>query len=129
MKQRHFLAALALVSATVAYAADISVAGPYIRLVPPTAQTTAAFMVLKNGSDKERKLVKADSPAARAVELHTVIRDGEVMKMRPVAEVPIKARGETQLKPGSYHIMLINLTKPLKEGDEVALTLTFDDGS
>ena len=51
------------------------------------------------------------------------------MRMRPVKDIEIKAKGEAALKPGSLHIMLIGLKKELKEGDSVAITLGFEDGS
>ena len=51
------------------------------------------------------------------------------MKMRPVASIDIKAKGEAVLKPGGYHVMLIDPTTTLKEGDKVAVTLVFSDGS
>jgi copper(I)-binding protein len=105
------------------------VVDPHVRLVPPSAENTAVFMTLQNHGEQERKLVKAESPAAKVVELHTVIREGDVMKMRPVPDIPVKSHGETVLKPGSYHVMLIGLVKPLNEGDTVPLTLSFDDGS
>lgn len=110
-------------------AADaVSVADPYVRLIPPGAKATAAFMVLKNAGDKDAKLVKAESAAAKSVELHSHVDDGGVMKMRQVAGIEVKAKGETALKPGSYHIMLI-APAALKEGDKVGITLGFDDGS
>jgi copper(I)-binding protein len=86
-------------------------------------------MILKNGGDKDVKLVKAGSSAAKAVELHNHINDGGVMKMRMVTAIDIKAKGEAALKPGGYHVMLIDMKNPLKEGDKVAITLGFDDGS
>ena len=108
---------------------DIAVSDAYVRLVPSGAPTTGAFMTLKNGGDKDRKLVKVDSPVAKTVELHNHINDNGVMRMRPVKEIEIKAKGEATLKPGSYHAMLIDLKQQLKEGDTVPVTLTFDDGS
>ena len=51
------------------------------------------------------------------------------MKMRQVPSIDIKANGQAELKPGSYHVMLIDMTTQLKEGDSVPLTLHFDDGS
>jgi copper(I)-binding protein len=86
-------------------------------------------MVLKNGGDKDVKVMKADNPASKLTELHTHINDNGVMKMRPVAAIEIKAKGETKLQPGGLHVMLINLKAPMKEGDVVPITLTFDDGS
>jgi periplasmic copper chaperone A len=128
---RHLAFLLAAAASLPAFAGDtdISIADPYVRMVPPGTSTTGAFMVVKNGSNADRKLVKADSPVARAVELHNHINDNGVMKMRQVPEIDIKAKGETALKPGSYHVMLIDLKQALKEGDSVPMTLTFDDGS
>lgn len=112
------------------YADDgIAVQDPYIRLVPPGAPTTGAFMVISNNSAADRKLIRAASPVAKTVELHTHLNENGVMKMRPVPDIEIKAGGRTELKPGSYHVMLIDMTKPLQEGDEVPIDLTFDDGS
>ena len=113
-----------------AYAAPaLTVDAPYVRLVPPNAPTSAAFMVISNGGPSDRTLIKADSPVARNVELHTHSNEDGVMKMRQVAGIEIKAQGQTRLKPGGFHIMLIDLKQPLKAGDPVAITLEFDDGS
>ncbi|RLJ62707.1 copper chaperone PCu(A)C [Sulfurisoma sediminicola] len=107
---------------------SISVVDPYVRLAPPGATTTGAFMVIKNGGTKDVKVVKADNPASKATELHTHIDEGGVMKMRPVKDIEVKAKGETSLKPGGLHVMMIE-PKAMKEGDIVPITLTFDDGS
>lgn len=110
-------------------AADhISVADPYVRMAPPGQNVTAAYLVLKNADARDHRLVKADSPAAKVVELHTHISEGGVMKMRPVKDIEIKAKGETALKPGGLHIMLIDV-KPMHEGESVPLNLQFEDGS
>jgi copper(I)-binding protein len=107
----------------------ISIDDPQARLVPPSTANTAVFMVIRNQGDKDVKLLSAETPAAKTTELHTVIEEDGMKKMRPVANIPIKARSETALKPGDYHLMLIGLNRPLQEGEEVALTLRFDDGS
>lgn len=123
-------AALAFSTGALAGAADqISVQDPYVRLAPPGAPATGAFMVIKNNGDKDVKLVKADNPASKVTELHNHINDNGVMKMRQVPGVDIKAKGEAVLKPGSLHVMLIDLKAPMKEGDVVPITLSFDDGS
>jgi len=62
-------------------------------------------------------------------ELHTHLHEGGVMKMRPVASIDVKAKGEALLQPGGLHVMLIDLKAPMKEGDIVPITLTLDDGS
>ena len=131
MKRPTMLAAGLLFSAGVlAGAADnVSVQDPYVRLAPPNAAATAAFMVIRNTGDKDVKVVKADNPISKATELHTHLNEGGVMKMRPVPAIEIKAKGEAVLKPGGLHVMMIDLKAPLKEGDSVPITRTFDDGS
>ncbi|MBS1229999.1 MAG: periplasmic copper chaperone [Proteobacteria bacterium] len=133
MKHSTIRRALLLAAAfpLLSFAADgaLRIDDPYVRLVPPNAPASAAFMVISNSGSTERQLLKAQSPAAKSVELHTHINDHGVMKMRQVDRIAIKANGQTELKPGSYHIMLIDLAQALNEGDSVPLTLSFDDGS
>lgn len=131
MKQLSLLAAgLMLSLGAIAGAADsVTVQDPYVRLAPPNAPATGAFMVIRNGGDKDVKVVKASNPASKVTELHTHLNEGGVMKMRPVPAIDIKAKGEAVLKPGGLHVMLIDLKAPMKEGDIVPITLNFDDGS
>ena len=114
MKQLSLLAASLMFSAGVlAGAADnVSVQDPYVRLAPPNAPATGAFMVIKNNGDKDVKVLKADNPVSKVTELHTHLNEGGVMKMRPVPSIDIKAKGEAVLKPGSLHVMLIDLKTP-----------------
>lgn len=131
MKQLSLLAAGLMVSlGALAGAADsVTVQDPYVRLAPPNAPATGAFMVIRNGGDKDVKVVSASNPASKVTELHTHLNEGGVMKMRPVPAIDIKAKGEAVLKPGGLHVMLIDLKAPMKEGDVVPITLGFDDGS
>ena len=131
MKQLSLLAAGLMLSAGVlAGAADnITVQDPYVRLAPPNAPATGAFMVIKNTGDKDVKVLKADNPASRVTELHTHLNENGVMKMRPVPAIEVKAKGQAVLQPGGLHVMMIDLKAPMKEGDVVPITLSFDDGS
>lgn len=108
---------------------NVSVNDPYVRLMPPGQNVTGAFAVFQNSDDKDHKVVKADNPLSKATELHTHVNEDGMMKMRPVKEIDIRARGETSLKPGSLHIMLLDIRQVLKEGDIVPITVTFEDGS
>ncbi len=121
--------ASALSSAAFANDPALTIHDPYVRLAPPNAPATGAFMIIKNTGPSDRQLVKAESNAAKTVQLHNHINENGVMKMREVPSIDIKANGQAELKPGSYHVMLIDLTTQLKEGDSVPLTLHFDDGS
>lgn len=107
----------------------IEVVDPYVRMAPPGAKATGAFMVIRNAGEQDTQLVAAASAAASVTELHNHINDGGVMRMRQVKEIAVPARGEAQLKPGGYHVMLIDMKAPLKEGDHVVITLKFADGS
>ena len=131
MKKLSLLAAGLLFSAGVLAAAadNVSVQDPYVRLAPPNAPATGAFMVIKNNGDKDVKVLKADNPVSKVTELHTHLHEGGVMKMRPVAAIEVKAKGQVALQPGGLHVMMIDLKAPMKEGDVVPITLTFDDGS
>jgi copper(I)-binding protein len=109
--------------------ATIEVTEAYARAVPPSAPNSAAFMVINNHGDADRQLVSAESDVSKVTELHNHINDNGVMRMRQVPQITAPAKGSVELKPGSFHVMLIGLNQPLNEGDEVNLKLTFDDGS
>ena len=133
MKTSHLFVALSMAASAAAYAAGaadgVQVSNPYVRALPAGAKATGAFMTLKNDGAADTKLVKAESTAAKKVQLHTHIDNKGVMEMREVPSFDIKAKGEVVLKPGSHHIMLIDPTASLKPGDKVAFTLHFADGS
>ena len=108
---------------------EVTINDPYVRAVPPGQKISAAFLQLDNASDTMQSIVSASSPAAGVVELHTHIHDNGMMKMRRIEKIDIPAKGQTVLKPGGLHIMLINLKNNLKPGQEVSVTLKFSDGS
>ncbi len=121
------LASLAL--SPFAYAdSDIMAHHTYARATPPNAATSAVFGEFMNHSDEDRYIVSATTDSAGKVELHDVIKEGDVMKMRQVEQITIPANGTAVLKPGSLHIMLFNLTKPFAEGDSIDVQLTFANG-
>jgi copper(I)-binding protein len=90
--------------------------------------TSAVYVTLSNAGSQPDALILAATDAARTVELHEVVQEGGVMKMRPIPRIPIPAGGKVELKPGGYHIMLLGLKNDLKPGDKVPVTLTFDRG-
>lgn len=122
------LIALLLFCASAVIASEVKVENPYVRATPPNLPNSAAFMTLKNSSDKNIAVVNATSNVSKVVELHThTMKDG-VMKMTQVPKIEVPAKGETVLKPGGLHIMFIGLHKPLKKGEEVELTIEFSNG-
>jgi len=122
-------ATIALPVQSAGIADQVTIVDPYVRLAPPGAKATGAFMVLKNNGDADSALVTANATACKVTELHNHINDNGVMRMRQVKEIVLPAKGEAVLKPGSYHVMLIDMKAPLKEDDKVAITLGFADGS
>jgi len=124
-----FLVFLSLACGTCAADSAISIHDPYVRLPPPGIKTTGAFMLIRNAGTDDRRLIRAESPIADIVELHDHINENGMMKMREVSGIAVKAGGQAELKPGSFHIMLIDLKDELREGGSIPITLIFDDGS
>ena len=108
---------------------QIQVNKPYVRAVPPGQPNSASFMSLHNGDSRDHALVGAESPVAKVVELHThTMKDG-MMRMRPVDRVDLPAGKKVSLQPGGLHVMLIGLKQKLQPGEEIPITLVFEDGS
>jgi copper(I)-binding protein len=103
--------------------AEVTVTDAWVRGTVPAQKATGAFMKLK--SSDEAKLVAAASPAAKIVEVHEMSMKDNVMQMRAVDAVALPAGKLVELKPGGYHVMFIDLVKPLEKGASVPITLTF----
>lgn len=109
-----------------AWAQTVKVEDPWVRATVAGQKATAAFMKLT--ADAPVKLTGGKTPVAPVVEIHEMVMEGDVMKMRAIdGGLPLEAGKTVELKPGGYHVMLIDLPKPLKEGEKVPLTLTFTD--
>ena len=98
---------------------------PFARANIPQRPGAAYARIMNMGGEDDR-LIGASSPAAGRVELHTHLMENGVARMRPIESVDVPAGGAAELKPGGHHIMMFDLAKPLKEGDEFPLTLTFE---
>jgi copper(I)-binding protein len=118
------LALPALVVAAPAWA-QVTVADPWARPTVPGQKVGGVYMTITAVSDS--KLVAASSPAARVTEVHEMAMVDNVMKMRAVPELALPAGRAVELKPGGYHVMLIDVAKPLAIGDRVPLTLEVVD--
>jgi len=103
---------------------DLTISGEWVR--PTTNAVSAAYMTVHNSGAADT-LVKATTPLTGTVQLHEVITEGSSSKMQEKAGgFPVPANGMLELKPGSFHIMLMDLKAPIKEGETVSLTLTFE---
>ena len=107
---------------------ELSFEDPWIRGSVPGQKNGAGYLVIENQSGQPGALVSVNSDRADRVELHTIVREGGVAKMREVTEIPVPANGSVTLKPGGYHIMLIGLTEPFEAGESVPMTLNFASG-
>jgi copper(I)-binding protein len=106
-------------------AGALRIAGPWTRAMR-AGGTGAGFMAIRNTGTAPDRLVAARTPAATVVELHTHIREGDVMRMRPVPAIDLPPGQEVRLMPGGFHLMLIGLTAALQQGGRVPVTLVFD---
>jgi periplasmic copper chaperone A len=106
-------------------AAEVAVSDAWVRGTVAGQMGTGAFMRLTSSADTT--LVGVASPAAKVVELHQMKMEGSMMKMSAIARLSLPAGKTVLLEPRGYHVMLMDLARPLKEGDIVPLSLTFED--
>ena len=109
---------------SLAMAQSVTVKDPWIRGTVQGQSATGAFMELTGKSSA--RLVGADSPAAKTVEVHNMKMENGVMRMFPVEGIDVPAGKTVKLAPGGYHVMMMGLHKPLTEGQKVPLKLTFE---
>lgn len=119
---RSFVFAAAVAAAGGAAAqAPVNVSGAWVRGTVQGQTATGAFMHLR--SPEGATLIGADSPVAGIVEIHEMAMENNVMKMRAVQKLDLPPGRTVDLKPGGYHVMLMDLKQPLKKGDTVPITL------
>ena len=104
--------------------AQVSVKDAWVRATVPHQKATGAFLQLT--AVRDSRLVAVRSPVAGSTELHEMSMANNVMKMRAVDAVELPAGKAVEFKPGGYHIMLLGLKAPVKEGESVPLTLVVE---
>ena len=114
-------------------AAGVRLLEGWVRLTPPTLKNTTAYMVLSNPTGRALRLTGGSTEVAGMVMPMTdyrETRDGiEIQGMREVRFLEIPAGGRLELKPGGKHLMLMGLKRPLREGEQITLTLRFEGGA
>ena len=124
MMMKSSLAAL-LLAAAAAATAQTTVKDAWVRGTVPQQKATGMFAQIS--SAQGGRLVSVASPAAGVAEIHEMAMDGSVMKMRALPNgLELPAGKTVELKPGGYHVMLMDLKQPLKAGDVVPLTLVVE---
>lgn len=122
-----FGAALLAAAYTVpAHADGVEASDAWARARPANSRAGGAYLTLKNTGEKPDRVIAAASPVAEVAELHTHIREGDVMMMRQVEDIPLPAGETVMLAPGGLHVMLIGLKEELAEGMVFPVTLTFE---
>ena len=104
--------------------AQVTVSEAWVRATVAQQKATGAFMQLQSAQDA--KLVSAQSPVAGVTEVHEMAMDNGVMKMRAIPSLALPAGKAVELKPGGYHVMLMDLKGQIKDGDMVPVTLVVE---
>ena len=104
--------------------AQVAITRPWVRATAPGQKVAAAYMEIK--STGPATLISVASPVAGMAEVHETTMENGMMKMRPVERLALPAGKTVELKPGGYHIMLMDLKRQLKEGDTVPITLVVE---
>jgi copper(I)-binding protein len=108
-------------------AGSLTIEHPWARATPLGAKVGGGYLTILNPEAESDRLVAATADVAGRVEIHEMAVVDGVMRMRPLENgVEVPAGGSVALKPGSYHLMLMDLTRPLKEGESFSGTLTFE---
>ena len=112
---------IAVAATATAVQAQVTVSGAWVRGAVQGQTATGAYMQLRSADGAT--LLGADSPAAGIVEIHEMRMEGNTMRMRRVEQLELPAGRAVELKPGGYHVMLMDLKAPLKKGDTVPIKL------
>lgn len=121
---RLLCATLLSLAASAANSCELTLESAWVRTAPPGATVMAGFGKLGNPGHVDSALARVESPDFGRVELHSMVMDGDVMRMRKVDQIDVKAGESVELKPGGLHLMLFEPKRELAEGSEIPLTLT-----
>ncbi len=108
---------------------QLSVRDAWVAESLPGQSMTAAYMIIANEGDVDEELLSVESEVAERVELHKIEQQGEMMRMQKVNSLIVAPGHEVELQPGGLHIMLIGLTREIKEGDTIEFKLAFESGA
>jgi hypothetical protein len=124
--------AVAVVAANASFAHDyklgaLQIEHPWARATPKGASVGGGYMKITNTGTSPDRLIGGSSPIAGRFEVHEMSMDNGVMRMRPLKDgLEIKPGQTIELKPGSFHIMFVDIKQPIKEGERVKSTLVFE---
>ena len=116
--------ALAVLSFSAAAQSGVQVSDPWVRATVPQQKATGAFMQIT--APKAMRLLEVRSPVAGVAEIHEMSMADNMMRMRQVKEIALPAGKAVELKPGGFHVMLLELKGQVKAGDKIPLTLVLE---
>jgi len=106
---------------------SLEISQPWARATAPTAPAGGGYLAITNKGTTPDRLVSASSPAAQTVQVHEMKMEGNIMRMREVEHGLEIAPGATvTLAPGGFHLMMMGLKGPFKQGTTVPVTLVFE---
>lgn len=105
---------------------EVDVSSAWVRSTPAGTSTSALYMNINNGTDKEISLISIKSPVTDRIEIHETTNENGMMKMGEIQQIQIAAGATASLEPGGKHGMLFNLSDTLDEGDELNFELIFE---
>lgn len=115
---------LAVLSFSAAAQTSVQITDPWVRATVPQQKATGAFMQIT--APKAMRLLEVRSPVAGVAEIHEMSMADNMMRMRQVKEIALPAGKAVELKPGGYHVMLLDLKGQVKAGDKIPLTLVVE---
>jgi copper(I)-binding protein len=105
----------------------LEISGAYVRAMLPGQPVGGGYLVIRNTSSEDDRLVSASSPSSPAVEIHEMSMQGQIMKMRRLeGGIAVPAGQTIELKPSGLHLMFTKVVTPFRQGDSVPLTLIFE---
>jgi periplasmic copper chaperone A len=133
-ESRRWVLAVLMISALagIAHAGEVTTLGPieidtpWARASIGTARPGVAYVTIRNTADEADRLVGVETAVAARPEVHEMLQEGGIMKMRPAGPLEIPPGGEVRLEPGGLHIMLMQLQAPLEEGEQFSVTFVFE---
>jgi len=125
---KRFIMLVALLLAPMQALAEITVEEAWVRLPPPVADTAAAYMKIENHGDHDVEITGIETAVATNPEFHSMEMSDGMMNMKKMEKVIVPAHGEISFGPGGNHLMLVGLTRALKAGEHLMITLKTSDG-
>jgi copper(I)-binding protein len=129
-KKKFWMVVMSLIVMTMANAqtkvGNLQIIKPSARATAPGQSISSAYLTIENKGTSADRLVAVSFARAKEVQLHEMKMDGDKMMMRQITSVEIPANGIVELKPGGNHLMLMGLDSPIKDGEQLKMTLQFE---